>query len=56
MPGERFSEKTRAVGDFLLGMEAFDVDFPGFSHHIHGIEVKTNGAGRPFYAVYCLRE
>jgi arginine decarboxylase len=56
MPGERFGEKTRAVGDFLLGLESFDANFPGFGHHIHGVEVKSDRAGRPCYALYCLRD
>jgi arginine decarboxylase len=55
MPGERFGESTRAVGDFLLGLEAFDAKFPGFGHHTHGVEVKTDETGRPYYALYCLR-
>jgi arginine decarboxylase len=56
MPGERFDEKTRGVGDFLLGLEAFDANFPGFGHHIHGVEVKTDENNRPYYALYCLRD
>ena len=55
MPGERFDETTRGVGDFLLGLEAFDARFPGFGHHIHGVEVKTDESNRPYYALYCLR-
>jgi arginine decarboxylase len=55
MPGERFGSDTRAVGDFLLGLEAFDARFPGFGHDTHGVEVKTDAAGRPTYALYCLR-
>ena len=55
MPGERFGQDTRAVGDFLLGLEAFDASFPGFGHDTHGVEVKTDAAGRPYYALYCLR-
>jgi arginine decarboxylase len=56
MPGERFGESTRAVGDFLLGLEAFDARFPGFGHDTHGVEVKTDASGRSYYALYCLRE
>jgi len=56
MPGERFGEKTRAVGDYLLGLEAFDRQFPGFGHDTHGVEVKTDASGRSYYALYCLRE
>jgi arginine decarboxylase len=55
MPGERFGKDTRAVGDFLLGLEAFDASFPGFGHDTHGVEVKTDENGRPYYALYCLR-
>ena len=55
MPGERFGPKTRAVGDFLLGLEAFDARFPGFGHDTHGVEVKTDESGRLYYALYCLR-
>jgi arginine decarboxylase len=55
MPGERFGKDTRAVGDFLLGLEAFDAGFPGFGHDTHGVEVKTDESGRPYYALYCLR-
>jgi arginine decarboxylase len=55
MPGERFGKDTRAVGDFLLGLEAFDAAFPGFGHDTHGVEVKTDESGRPYYALYCLR-
>ncbi len=54
MPGERFGDATRAVGDFLLGLEAFDAKFPGFGHDTHGVEVKTDESGRPYYALYCL--
>jgi arginine decarboxylase len=55
MPGERFGPATRAVGDFLLGLEAFDARFPGFGHDTHGVEVKTDANGRPYYALYCLK-
>jgi arginine decarboxylase len=55
MPGERFGRETRAVGDFLLGLEAFDATFPGFGHDIHGVEVKSDDGGRPYYALYCVR-
>jgi hypothetical protein len=44
------------VGDFLLGLEAFDAKFPGFGHHTHGVEVKTEKSGKPYYALYCLRD
>jgi arginine decarboxylase len=51
MPGERFGSKTRAVGDYLLGLEAFDRRFPGFGHDTHGVEVQGDGT----YLLYCLK-
>ena len=33
----------------------FDAQFPGFGHDTHGVEVKTDESGRPYYALYCLR-
>jgi arginine decarboxylase len=54
MPGERFGEKTRGVGDYLLGLEAFDAKFPGFGHDTHGVEVKHDASGRAYYALYCI--
>lgn len=54
MPGERFSKDTRAVGDYLLGLEQFDRRFPGFEHDTHGVEVRTDENGRRHYVLYCL--
>ncbi|MBT39627.1 MAG: arginine decarboxylase [bacterium] len=54
MPGERFGAETRAVGDFLLGLESFDAQFPGFEHDTHGVEVKNDESGRPYYVLYCV--
>lgn len=56
MPGERFSKSQPAVRDYLLGLEAFDLEFPGFEHHTHGVEMKTGENGERFYALYCLKE
>jgi len=56
MPGERFNESSRGVGDYLLGLEAFDVHFPGFEHDTHGVEVETDENGRPYYTLYCLKD
>jgi arginine decarboxylase len=56
MPGERFDKKTRAVGDYLLGLEAFDRKFPGFAHHTHGVQTKTDESGESYYALYCLKQ
>lgn len=56
MPGERFSKSQPAVRDYLLGLEAFDKEFPGFEHHTHGVEMKAGVNGEPYYALYCLKE
>lgn len=56
MPGERFGESTRAIGSYLLGLEAFDARFPGFEHDTHGVEVKRGEDGRPRYMLYCLND
>lgn len=56
MPGERFSPSQPAVRDYLLGLEAFDKEFPGFEHHTHGVEMKTGDDGEKYYALYCLKE
>jgi len=55
MPGERFDESSRAVGDYLIGLEAFDGRFPGFEHHTHGVEVERDAKGKPYYVLYCLK-
>jgi arginine decarboxylase len=54
MPGERFGKDTRAVGDYLLGLEEFDRRFAGFEHDTHGVEVRTDKNGRRHYVLYCL--
>lgn len=55
MPGERFGPETRAVGDYLLGLEEFDRRFPGFEHHTHGVEAQTDENGHRYYVLYCLK-
>ncbi len=55
MPGERFGKDTRAVGDYLLGLEEFDRRFPGFEHDTHGVEIKHDEDGRRHYVLYCLK-
>jgi arginine decarboxylase len=56
MPGERFTEQTAAIGDFLLGLQDFDAGFPGFEHDIHGVEVGRDHDGPPYYRLYCLSQ
>lgn len=56
MPGERVSEKKRAVVDYLLALQNFDGRFPGFEHDTHGVEIERDADGNPVYMTYCLKE
>ncbi len=56
MPGERFSEQTPAVREYLLGLEKFDAKFPGFEHHTHGVTAKRDQNGRSYYSLYCIKD
>ena len=56
MPGERFGKETRAVGDFLLGLEAIDAKFPGFGARHARRRGEDRRDGRSYYALYCLPE
>ncbi len=50
MPGEAAGRKDGPVLGYLGALEAFDRQFPGFTHDIHGVEVED---GR-YYAL-CLK-
>jgi lysine decarboxylase/arginine decarboxylase len=50
MPGEDFGEVDGPVLSYLRSLEAFDTQFPGFTHDTHGVEVE-NGK----YMVYALK-
>jgi len=56
MPGERVSNDKRAIVDYLLALQTFDARFPGFEHHVHGVEIERDDAGKPLYTTYCLRK
>jgi arginine decarboxylase len=56
MPGERVTEEKRAVIDYLLALQTFDSQFPGFEHDTHGVEIERDADGNPVYVVYCLKE
>ncbi len=56
MPGESFSKKTPAVREYLLGLEKFDAEFPGFEHHTHGVDIERDKKGRPVYSLYCIKD
>jgi arginine/lysine/ornithine decarboxylase len=56
MPGEKVNEDKCAVVDYLLALQTFDSQFPGFEHDTHGIEIERDGDGNAVYMVYCLKE
>jgi arginine/lysine/ornithine decarboxylase len=56
MPGEKVSQDKRAVVDYLLALQAFDTQFPGFEHDTHGIEIERDADSKAVYMVYCLKE
>ncbi len=51
MPGELAGAADGAVIGYLKSLEAFDADFPGFTHDIHGVEAED---GR--YRILCVSE
>jgi arginine decarboxylase len=55
MPGERITEATRSIRDYLLYAREFDRQFPGFETDIHGLRFEAGKAGRR-YLVDCVRE
>ena len=57
MPGERFSQSHPAVREYLLGLETFDNQFPGFEHDTHGVEAKASSDEKgSYYYLYCIKE
>ena len=55
MPGERITEATRSIRDYLVTARGFDRRFPGFETDIHGLRFEGSGPGRR-YMVDCLIE
>jgi arginine decarboxylase len=53
MPGERITEGTRSIYDYLLEAREFDHKFPGFETDIHGLRFEATGTGRR-YLVDCV--
>jgi len=56
MPGEKITDATKAVVDYLLALQAFDSRFPGFGHDTHGVEIERNEDGSLVYMTYCLKD
>lgn len=50
MPGERFTEQTRSIIDYLAFARAFDRSFPGFVADVHGLQ-REEGV----YTVDCIK-
>ncbi len=55
MPGERITEATKSIQDYLVYARAFDRKFPGFETDIHGLRFLHDGGERK-YLVDCIRE
>jgi arginine decarboxylase len=56
MPGERVTAEKRGIVDYLLALQNFDAQFPGYEHDTHGIEIERDADGSPVYMLYCLKE
>jgi arginine decarboxylase len=54
MPGERISEETAAIQNYLLRVRQFDAACPGFEIQVDGLRVEHEGAARR-YVVDCIR-
>ncbi len=54
MPGERITESTRSIQDYLLFARGFDSRFPGFETDIHGLRFEHNADGSRRYLVDCV--
>ena len=51
MPGECAGDAEGPLLGYLLALEAFDAEMPGFSHDIHGVET-VDGE----YRILCITE
>jgi len=53
MPGERITQSTKSIQDYLLYARDFDRKFPGFETDIHGLRFASGDGGRR-YLVDCI--
>ncbi len=53
MPGERITQSTKSIQDYLLYARDFDSKFPGFETDIHGLRFAPGDGGRR-YLVDCI--
>lgn len=56
MPGERFTDTTRSIVDYLAFADRFDRAFPGFDADVHGLEASITDDGGHIYTVDCILE
>lgn len=54
MPGERFTESTRSILDYLAFAQSFERTFPGFDSDVHGLQVREIDGERR-YTVECCK-
>ncbi|QHA87192.1 Orn/Lys/Arg decarboxylase N-terminal domain-containing protein [Serratia rhizosphaerae] len=52
MPGEKVTEESRPIIDYLTALQTFGQRFPGFEHELQGVDVDDDG----FYWVRCIKE
>ncbi|AYC32853.1 lysine decarboxylase [Pseudomonas cavernae] len=55
MPGERFTQATRSIIDYLEFARAFDSRFPGFDADVHGLQDEDINGVR-CYTVDCIKQ
>ena len=55
MPGERLTNDTRSILDYLLYARDFDRKYPGFETDIHGLRFEPTSEGRR-YLIDCVKE
>ncbi|MEK1898467.1 MAG: lysine decarboxylase, partial [Rhizobium sp.] len=53
MPGERITQSTKSIQDYLIYARDFDSKFPGFETDIHGLRFAPSDGGRR-YLVDCI--
>ena len=54
MPGERFTEDSRPLIDYLTFTGRFERQFPGFAADVHGLQ-RRGGAKGKWHTVDCIR-
>jgi len=55
MPGERLTQATKSIQDYLLYAREFDTKFPGFETDIHGLRFEPGKNGRR-YLIDCVKK